>query len=205
MTTFYLTTIAPWWRHHDGERVRAPHAPLRRKGHTGKPCPRPVLAEEWHRQLPSTCDTYATDKAKAYPGPCNCRLIESCAADLETESSKRPKIDSGRARALAGNPSQAAESEVGPARLDPAQQKMKGALRGERDESRRRVRKKRKPRSYWGHAKPERISSSLSRGRNSLTSSTFFHLLLPSTSFYLPSTSILARKSDKSAKRWFFS
>ena len=188
MTTFYLTTIAPWWRHHDGERVRAPHAPLRRKGHTGKPCPRPVLAEEWHRQLPSTCDTYATDKAKAYPGPCNCRLIESCAADLETESSKRPKIDSGRAGALAGNPSQAAESEVGPARLDPAQQKMKGALRGERDESRRRVREKENLEATGGMRSPSRSLRAFPEAAILsllLPSSTFFHLQLPSTFFYL--------------------
>ncbi len=49
-----------WWVYHDYSWVKAPHAPLRRKGHSGKPCPRPVPPGEWYPNMPATCKEYPT-------------------------------------------------------------------------------------------------------------------------------------------------
>ena len=80
-----------WWRYFDGEWVRAPHAPLRRKGrNSGKPCPRPVLAKLWHPSLPSSVPHYATHEKKAYPGPFNKRLVQALVLACDKSSSSGP-------------------------------------------------------------------------------------------------------------------
>ena len=66
---------AQWWRYPDGEWVWASHAPLRRKGATGAPSARPVVAHEWHPHLSNQVDAYPTQDKKAYPGPFNKRLL----------------------------------------------------------------------------------------------------------------------------------
>ena len=80
-----------WWRYFDGEWVKAPHAPLRRKGHTsGKPCPRPVLAKLWHPSLPSSAPFYATHEKKACPGPFNKRMVEALVLACDISASSGP-------------------------------------------------------------------------------------------------------------------
>ncbi len=70
-----------WWVYHDYSWVKAPHAPLVRQGHSGKPCPRPMPPGEWHPNMLATCKEYPTQQKKAYPGPFSMRRVAALVGD----------------------------------------------------------------------------------------------------------------------------
>ena len=89
-----------WWVYPDGTWIQAPHAPLRRRGWSGAPSPRPVAPEDWLPGQPSFCSHYPTRDKKAYPGGLNKRLVDAllstsvpeqptCPASSEAAPSKR--------------------------------------------------------------------------------------------------------------------
>ena len=85
----------------------APHAPLRRRGGTGAPTPRPVPAKKWHPGPPRHTEGYQTKQEAAYPGALNKRIVDLLVQAVgprpsESTRSFAPSVASALASANSG-------------------------------------------------------------------------------------------------------